>query len=171
MKKYLIILSVFVLATSLLGCEGQKAQAPQQVGTGHSNVKFVDNTKNSAESQTSTADNTETKISEPDINISSGDTNIIYSKANEIATDYNKYLGKTIRIKGNYKAEYGKNRNYYYCTVTDPTACCSAGFEFILKDKSKPNLGDNATFTVQGTLHSYKEGDNLYLELIDATII
>ncbi len=169
MKKYLIITFILILSFQLYGCGSENKKAVQQAGTGHSNVKFVDNTP--ADSKSDTTDADDGNIREPDINISAGDTNVIYSKANEIAAKYTSYLGKTIRIKGSYKVEKAPSRYYYYCLVSDPTACCNSGFEFILKDKTNYPKNDGEVFTVQGTLHSYKEGDNTFLELIDAVIV
>lgn len=167
MKRILPLLLILLMFT---GCTKNTNNA-QQAGTGHSNVTFKDITPDSEKNDASSNYEDDGNLADPDINISAGDTNLIYSKATEISSNYQSYLGKTIRIKGNYKVEKSTSRNYYYCLVSDPTACCNAGFEFILKNDSAYPKNDGEQFIVQGKLHSYQEGTNTYLELIDASII
>lgn len=176
MKKTIILLLSLTLMTSLVGC-GAKKNTTKQAGSGHSNVTLtIDSSSPQGTDDNSGSQSVDNgKLPNPDIDLSMIGSSLIYTKATEIASNYSSYLGKIIKIKGNFQVEKGQSRNYYYCSVTDPTACCNAGFEFVLKDSSitypKGYPAENAEFVVQGKLSSYQEGNNTYLELREASII
>lgn len=183
MKKITVLFLLAVITVTLTACGNTNTSANANQTTGNDHTGQKSNVTLTIDGQPAPTPDTSTDTSPsssedagtPDIDISGVGTNIIYQKALDISQNYQSYLGKIIKIKGNFKAEQAQTRNYYYCLVADPTACCNAGFEFVLKDSNLkyPNdyPGENAEFIVQGKLSSYKEGDNTYLELRDATLI
>ena len=83
------------------------------------------------------------------------------------------YEGKIIKMKGTFQVYEGELQNYYVCSISDTTACCSAGMEFILKGGRKypddyPALNDEITVT--GEFETYLEGDKKYCHLINAKL-
>ncbi len=198
MKKIVCFCICVTLMLTFVGCGGNKKTA-KGVNDGHKKTTSQSSNTTSSASSQSTASGqttstngqttnsapvstsppfkpkTSTDVQKPDIDLSGVTSNIAYSKVAEISGNYSGYLGKVIRLKGIFDFEKGKTRSYYYCLLSDPTACCSAGLEFILKDTSYAFPNDyptkNQEFVIQGTLNSYKEGENTYLELKDASFI
>ena len=115
-----------------------------------------------------------TAPSDVDVDLSLLSDVLIYSELSNIIAHADEYLGKTFRISGTFAIYEGDERIYYACLVTDATACCSQGLEFILKDTSLkypddyPALGTG--ITVVGVFDTYQEGPYTYSQLIDAVI-
>ena len=66
-----------------------------------------------------------------------------------------------------------EGKKYFTVNTTDPTACCSASFEYLLKGGSQdpkdyPAAGQK--IRVSGVLNEYKEGQSTYLHLTDSDI-
>ncbi len=99
---------------------------------------------------------------------------MVYAELYNIISNPKDHLGKTFRIKGTFAVYEGDERVYYACLVTDVTACCSQGLEFVLRDGSLkypddyPELGTE--ITVRGVFDTYEEGPYTYSQLIDAVI-
>lgn len=110
-----------------------------------------------------------------DCDLSIMSTTMAYSQAVEITNNYKNYIGKVIKMKGNFSVQKAETRNYYFCNIGDVTACCSSGFEFSLSDTSlvypDDYPKDNEEITVIGTFSTYFEGEKEYIELKDARII
>ena len=94
-----------------------------------------------------------------------------YSQLIVIIKDPDEYLGKGIRLKGIYTANFNGYTNDYNHTLTiqDNTQCCAQGIEFILKDnKDYPHNGEE--ITVCGILDLFIEGKHSYCYIRDAVI-
>ena len=86
-----------------------------------------------------------------------------------------KFVGKTIKMTGNY-SEYideATGKRYYACIIKDATACCSQGVEFELTSDYKypdnyPKEED--LITVEGVFDLYKEGEYDYCTLRNAKL-
>ena len=154
MRKLFSIIFIVLIAISVAACKGEE--------------KSTENTEDTETVSTVSED----KI---DYDISRLSTTMAYSQVSEMTKNSSKYLGKRVKIKGSFLVEEAQQRNYYACHIKDQTACCSIGFEFVLKDTSKIYPNDypsvNDEITVEGIFHSYKEGDNTYYELIDAVLL
>lgn len=97
--------------------------------------------------------------------------NMLYSQLVNISNDYEKYLGKTIRLSGVMNVVNGGENNYYIVECSDNTSCCNQGLEFILKggstdEKDYPKTGDRVL--VNGKLEKYNEGSNTYIHLVNS---
>ncbi len=103
--------------------------------------------------------------------LSSLNETIAYSQLINIIKDPEDYLGKGIRLKGIYTANFNPFSKSYNYTVTiqDNTQCCAQGIEFILKDNaSYPEKGEK--ITLSGVIDLFKEGKHSYVYLKDAVI-
>ena len=85
------------------------------------------------------------------------------------------YIGETVKMKGRF--EYFQNpeteTEYFSCLVSDETACCSQGLEFILEGdytypEDYPEL--SSEITVSGIFEVYDEDGLQYCRLKDAVL-
>ncbi len=123
-----------------------------------------------------TEDNNSSSVSGSiDYDLSKLSTTMAYSQVVEMTNNSSKYLGKRVKITGTFIVEETPQRNYYSCLINDQTACCSVGFEFVLKDTNKSYPDDypqsNGEITVEGIFNRYNEGEKTYYELIDAVLL
>ena len=99
---------------------------------------------------------------------------MLYSQITNMTNEYQKYLGKRIRLVGNMNViNSGTDKNYYMVMAGDATGCCTAGFEFIIKggsekEKDYPKSGERVL--VNGILEKYKEGNQEYLHLVNSDV-
>ena len=127
---------------------------------------------NSNTSRTKTQNTTNSLSSdEADLDLVKLNQTMLYSQLVNISNDYDKYLGKKIRLTGTMNVVNGADTNYYIVECSDTTACCNAGLEFIIKGGSVkpedyPNTGDRVL--VNGTLEKYYEGSNPYIHLVNS---
>lgn len=87
---------------------------------------------------------------------------MVYSEVNSMISFPDNYIGKTVKMKGQFAIGYVYNTDgtpdestaRFACVIADATACCSQGLEFILTGEHTypdeyPELG--AEITVVGT--------------------
>ncbi|MCR5056159.1 MAG: hypothetical protein K6B54_04545 [Clostridia bacterium] len=106
-----------------------------------------------------------------DIDLTKMGSTMTYSQVSNFITSPGNYLGKVVRMKGNFTYGVGGDRYYFACIIPDATGCCSQGIEFILKNERQfpdeyPEVG--AVITVVGVFDTYMEGKYQYCQLIDA---
>ena len=84
------------------------------------------------------------------------------------------YIGKRMRLIGNMGIMDGMGEKKYFSVSTaDPTNCCTAAIEFVLKGGSEkvedyPVAGKKVR--VSGIIQSYKEGNTTYYHLVDSDV-
>ena len=80
------------------------------------------------------------------------------------------YLGKTVRVSGKFQVYEGEGRYCFVVIISDATACCQQGMEFILADPDAcPEPGRDVIVT--GVFDTYYEGESMrFCQLIDATV-
>ncbi|MBR0420485.1 MAG: hypothetical protein IJI66_15085 [Erysipelotrichaceae bacterium] len=103
-----------------------------------------------------------------DLDLSYYSANVMFGKINEMTQDYQDYVGKIIKMKGEYyRFDNPRDNTYFYvCIVKDQTACCSSGLEFILKKGYEyPEQGDQ--ILLQGVFSTYNEGKQVFIRLED----
>lgn len=142
MKQWLALLLALCLALTLAACASEAA--PQ-------------------ESQGMTVDVDLTQLS----------STLVYAEVYNMATNPQDYVGKTIRMRGNlvYPVVNGQpNPDYMACLISDATACCAQGIEFVLGQplEEYPELGSMVTVT--GVLATYESGGVTYLRLTHANL-
>lgn len=107
-----------------------------------------------------------------DIDLTSLSTTVAYSELVNILNDPESYTGKQIKMTGDYYNFTNEDGSIFYpaCIVSDVTACCSQGMEFVLVDNKYPSEG--TAITVSGVFRSYvDEYDNMiYYHLENAVL-
>lgn len=100
---------------------------------------------------------------------------VVFGEISNMMYEPESYVGKTIKIKGNfaYMTDEETGATYYACIVPDATACCQNGIEFIWGDGSHafseyPESGKE--ITVEGVFRTYTEGGTEFMHLVDATL-
>ncbi len=108
-----------------------------------------------------------------DIDLTKLSSTMVYAEVYSMLSTPRNYIGKTVRMRGDYSFFYDKVTDlmYHACLIKDATACCAQGLEFVLNDDYKypedyPNPGDEVT--IVGQFNFYNEGDYIYYNLIDA---
>ena len=145
------------MLASLAACGGT------QNGTGEDKIDT------SSKAEEKKAEKTE-KI---DIDLTAMSSTMIYSEVQNMMTAPDDYIGKKVKMAGQFNvAEVGDNR-YFACLIKDATACCASGVEFVWAgEHSYPGdyPEENAPITVTGTFTTYKEGEATYCQLKDAVL-
>lgn len=108
-----------------------------------------------------------------DLDLSQLSGTVVYSQIYDMIVDPSAYMGKRIRIRGdfNYFKDPNTQKEYFAAVIADATACCAQGIEFVWAgEHSYP--GDYpplyTEITVTGILGSYEENGSVYLQLLDA---
>ena len=106
-----------------------------------------------------------------DVDLAAMNATMVYAEVSNIMTTPKNYMGKIIKMKGDFSVYETPARNYYACIIADATACCSQGIEFVLKDARKypdeyPAQGTE--ITVIGEFETYLEDGKTYCQLKDA---
>ena len=98
---------------------------------------------------------------------------MVYTEVYNMMIQPQEYLGKTIRMEGAFSVYHDEANDKYYfaCIISDATACCSQGIEFVLAGEHTypddyPEIGDDVTVT--GVFDTYEEGEYLYCTLRNA---
>ena len=175
MKKTICGLLAVLLFVSVSGC-GVSQGARQVQGNQGKSVEDVLNmiinestqTSEDPSGQSSKKSTTDKRLidAEPvDIDLTKLSSTMVYSEVLNMMTAPENYLA--------FAYAEGDSRYYFACIISDATACCAQGIEFVLKDERKfpdeyPSEG--AEITVVGIFDTYIEGEYQYLQLIDATM-
>jgi len=111
---------------------------------------------------------------EYDYDLSKMSSTMIYSTVYSMLTAPDDYVGKTVRVTGNFNVYHDDTtkKDYYAVLISDATACCQQGLEFDLGSSYKyPDdyPPENALITVTGTFGTYMEGDAMYCQLKNAS--
>ena len=109
--------------------------------------------------------------SDVDIDLTLLSSTMVYSEVLNMLQNPEEYIGKTVRMEGQFTVTEGAERNYYQCIIADATACCSNGIEFVRADggsypEDYPPI--ETEITVVGRFQTYMEGISTYIELVDA---
>ena len=107
-----------------------------------------------------------------DVDLTILNSTMTYSQVYDMMTNPDMYMGKKVRARGNFGyTTNGEGGEYFAVLISDATACCSQGIEFVLKGDHKypddyPPL--DTEITVWGTFTTYQEGTFTYIQLQDA---
>lgn len=108
-----------------------------------------------------------------DIDLTVLSSTFVYSEVYNMMVAPENYIGKKVKMTGEFSVyeEPETGQMYYACVISDATACCAQGIEFVL-DKAYvypddyPDVGSNITVT--GIFETYEENGNRYCQLVDA---
>lgn len=139
-------------------------------------------TKSEADSSES-ASSGEELTGEPDPNVDVDltvmNSDMVYATVYQMMVDPDSYVGKKIKMDGNYYTAEDPETGvrYFFVIIQDATACCSQGLEFVWDDGSHvyPDEypADNAEVEVEGTFELYKDNPDdqmQYVRIADAAL-
>ena len=129
----------------------------------------------------------ESKPSQPaagkvDVDLTVLSSTMVYSEVYNMLYFYPEdYYGKTVKMTGQFNVYQWVDESgvvadmpvAYACIISDATACCAEGMEFVLKDDlaypdDYPELG--AEITVLGEFQSYEENGMTWYHLVNARL-
>lgn len=106
-----------------------------------------------------------------DVDLTVLSSTMVYAEVYNMMSNPEEYVGKTIKIKGQYYSEYldDTQKYYHYVIISDATACCQSGIEFIWDDNSHvypDEYPENETeIEISGVFNSYEELGQKYYYL------
>lgn len=113
-----------------------------------------------------------------DIDLNNLNANVVYSQVFLMMTEPDKFIGKRIRMSGQfnvYAAEEGNPSGvteYYAIIIADAQACCQQGIEFVWPGHTYPEgfpeVKSNASVT--GIFEVYEENGKKYCRLVADTV-
>ncbi len=111
-----------------------------------------------------------------DIDLTAISSTMVYSEVYNMMASPEEYLGKIVKMDGSFALYHDEATDKYYfaCIISDATACCSQGIEFVLTDgyaypDDYPEVGGK--ICVVGMFDTYQEGDYTYCTLRNARIV
>lgn len=111
------------------------------------------------------------------IDLTALSSTMVYAEVNNMMTNPDNYMGKTIKMCGSYYTSYFDETDmyYHYVIIEDATACCAQGLEFIWNgDHVYPaDYPDEQTqIEISGVFGSYDElGITYYYLAVDEILI
>lgn len=142
------------------------------ISGGSSNIKRITNEGASSNVKRQNNGNSNTlQASDIDVDLTRLSSTMVYSEVYNMMNTPESYVGKMVRMNGNFAVYKYPERNYYTCIIKDATACCQQGLEFLWRGNHKfpddyPKEG--APIIVTGIFDIYYEGDQKYCQLKDA---
>lgn len=119
-----------------------------------------------------------TKGNKIDVDLNNLNANVVYSQVFLMMTEPDKFIGKRIRMSGQfnvYAAEEGNPSGvteYYAIIIADAQACCQQGIEFVWPGHTYPEgfpeVKSNASVT--GIFEVYEENGKKYCRLVADTV-
>ncbi len=110
-----------------------------------------------------------------DVDLTELNSQMVYAQVYDMVTKPDDYMGQKVRAKGpfSYFKDEQTGKEYFAVLISDATACCSQGIEFVLDGEHTypddyPAL--ETEITVSGDFNYYKEGVNTYCQLLNAKI-
>ncbi len=192
LKRGMLVTSIVLILTLAVGCGSEGGTA---TGTNPNNVEDVlqaqmdeADGKNlettEVETETTTLPPSPAKAENPEIYTTEGvdldltqlSGTLLYAQVSYMMYKPEEFLGKTVKVPGNFSAVYSEEDQRYYfgCLVRDQAACCVLGVEFELpEDYVYPDdyPAEGEEITVFGTFDTYEQGPYTYAVLRGATMV
>lgn len=190
MKKRIFAFLALLMTVTFSGCGNNNTSKPQnpsgksvssviQQQMNQSDVEEQKGNLNLIQSDNNFLQEVTSTISNADVDLTKLSSTMVYSEVYNMITVPENYIGKTIKMNGQFALYQATDANgqpvpnqiYFACVIADATACCQQGLEFILAGDYKypddyPKLG--AEITVLGEFQTYFEGKYRYCHLVDA---
>ncbi|MPM47297.1 hypothetical protein SDC9_94005 [bioreactor metagenome] len=167
-----------ILSLLLPGCAGQAARsAPAQGGSSVSDV-LDDRTGQAEESQTpqptaspGAAASASLSSGDADVDLTNLSSTMVYAEVYNMMVSPLDYVGKTIKMRGQYYASFDMTMQQYYhfVVIEDATACCSQGLEFLWTgDHAYPEdyPKDETQVEVLGVFELYEEQGQTFCHIV-----
>ena len=110
-----------------------------------------------------------------DIDLTNASKTIIYATVFNMVVEPDDFIGKTVRVSGNFRVfedDYSDER-YYAIIIPDATACCETGIEFIWEGEHNypedyPAVEQKITITGKYNVMEFEDGVSyFYLDVSD----
>ena len=151
--------------------ENSKSNTKKEVSKKEVNKKEVAGDAGKGKSSKSKS---KTKGNKIDVDLNNLNANVVYSQVFLMMTEPDKFIGKRIRMSGQfnvYAAEEGNPSGvteYYAIIIADAQACCQQGIEFVWPGHTYPEgfpeVKSNASVT--GRFEVYEENGKKYCRLV-----
>lgn len=151
--------------------ENSKSDTKKEVSKKEVNKKDVAGDAGKGKSSKSKS---KTKGNKIDVDLNNLNANVVYSQVFLMMTEPDKFIGKRIRMSGQfnvYAAEEGNPSGvteYYAIIIADAQACCQQGIEFVWPGHTYPEgfpeVKSNASVT--GIFEVYEENGKKYCRLV-----
>ena len=176
MKKIIcILLSVILFAGAFSACGKKESEVVDDPAANASAQQSNETSETTAAEQTKTADTGKNAYDVIDVDLTKLSSTMIYSVVLNMVQTPDNYLGKVVKMSGNFATTENtdQTKRYFACIIPDATACCSQGIEFVLDGDyyyplDYPEL--NSEITVTGVFDTYMEGDYQYCQLLHAVL-
>lgn len=181
-KRFVIILCMSVILITCWGCgsgnskvdQTLKNQAKQSDDSEESDTSEESDASQQSDVSEQSADGGDATGTEGiDVDLTRLSSTMVYSEVYNMMTVPEDYIGKKVRMEGQFAIYEDENTGkiYFACIISDATACCQQGIEFELKEDLKypddyPELGTDVVIT--GDFDTYSEGDSQYCILRNA---
>ena len=124
-------------------------------------------------SESTTETMAESSNDEYDIDLTIDNADLIYAEVFAMVYTPEDYVGKTVKMKGQFVFYYDEEAGMYYyaCLIKDAMACCAQGLEFIpagdcvYPDDFPPAMTE---INVTGTFNILEDNGETYVALTDA---
>ncbi len=108
---------------------------------------------------------------EPDIDLTSLSSTMVYAEVYNMMVDPESYVGKTIKARGEFYVlqNDAPDRNYYMLLIKDALACCAQGLEFF--PTNNPQFPDDfpafsSQIELTGTYTAYDRNGTTFYYLV-----
>lgn len=155
--------------------ENSKSDTKKEVGKKEVNKKEVAGDAGKGKSSKSKS---KTKGNKIDVDLNNLNANVVYSQVYLMMTEPDKFIGKRIRMSGQFNVYAAQEGNpsgvteYYAIIIADAQACCQQGIEFVWPGHTYPEgfpeVKSNASVT--GIFEVYEENGKKYCRLVADTV-
>ena len=179
MKKLFCLLLIAMALCSLAACGREKDkgaaaadsadnQAPESSVSQKQPAEKKSESKPAASEPTQSTDGV-------DVDLTRLSSTMVYSEVYNMMYAPDDYIGKTIKMTGQfvYYEDPDTKARYFTCFIGDAMACCSQGLDFVMEGDlaypaDYPELG--AEITVIGEFQSYEENGMTWYHLVNARL-
>lgn len=166
-RKLSVILVVLFLCFLLIGCAGNEKGSGIRINdvSNQEDIMITPEREDVLASNTEQLDeigfNTGSEV-EVDVDLTVLSSTLVYAEVYNIMVSPEKYIGKTVKMRGSYYASYYEEtgKYYHYVIIEDAAACCQQGLEFIWNgEHTYPENypSDGTEVEVVGTFDTYEE--------------
>ena len=151
--------------------ENSKSDTKKEVSKKEVNKKEVAGDAGKGKSSKSKS---KTKGNKIDVDLNNLNANVVYSQVFLMMTEPDKFIGKRIRMSGQFNVYAAQEGNpsgvteYYAIIIADAQACCQQGIEFVWPGHTYPEgfpeVKSNASVT--GIFEVYEENGKKYSRLV-----
>lgn len=164
-NKVITLVTVLLLLLLNVGCSGDEDNNIE-----NNENKFIIDVNNEIQPR-KPIENINKGEGDADVDLTILSSTMVFGEVFNITVYPEEYMGKTIKIRGEYYSHYDDqtDNNYFFVIITDAAACCAEGLEFSLSDdytypEDYPEDGEQIEFV--GVFDKYEELGNTYYYLL-----